>query len=67
MVSYFETFSKDKISAINEAVVQTNIKKAMNFGFFMFTGRQKIIVILKLQQKRKIALDTIPEMFVNCK
>ena len=39
MVSYFETFSKDKISAINEAVVQTNIKKAMNFGFFMFTGR----------------------------
>ena len=31
MESSFETFSEDKIRAINEAVVQKNTKKAMNF------------------------------------
>ena len=29
----------DEISAINEAVVQTNTKKATNFGLSVFTGR----------------------------
>ena len=38
-LDYFETFSKDEICAINEAVVQNNTKKATNFGFSMFTGR----------------------------
>ena len=36
MASRFETFSKDEICAINEAVVQTNTK---NFGLSVFTGR----------------------------
>ena len=31
-LDYFETFSKDEICAINEAVVQNNTKKATNFG-----------------------------------
>ena len=39
MASSFETFSKDEICAINEAVVQKNTKKATNFGFSVFTGR----------------------------
>ena len=41
MASRFETFSEDEICAINEAVVQTNTKKATNFGFSVFTGRYK--------------------------
>ena len=39
MASHFETFSEDEICAINEAVAQTNTKKATNFGFSVFTGR----------------------------
>ena len=39
MASRFETFSEDEICAINEAVVQTNTKKATNFGLSVFTGR----------------------------
>ena len=39
MASRFKTFSVHGIWAINEAVVQTNTKKAMNFGFSVFTGR----------------------------
>ena len=39
MASRFETFSEDEISAINEAFVQTNTKKARNFCFSVFTGR----------------------------
>ena len=39
MESRFETLSEDEICAINEAVVQTNTKKARNFGFSVFTGR----------------------------
>ena len=39
MVSRFETFPEDEICAINEAVVQTNTKKATNFGFSLFTGQ----------------------------
>ena len=31
MASRFETFSEDKIRAINEPVVQTNAQNAMNF------------------------------------
>ena len=33
MASRFETFSKDEILAINEAVVEANTKKSTNFGF----------------------------------
>ena len=37
MESHFETFSEDKICAINEEVVQTNTKKVTNFGLSVFT------------------------------
>ena len=57
MASRFKTFSEDEIWAINETVLQTNTKKATSL----------FIVMLNLQQKRKNALDKIPEMFVNCK
>ena len=67
MASRFEKFLEDEIWAINEAVEQTNTKKATNFSLSVFTGRQKIIFLLNLQQNRKNALDKIPEMFVNCK
>ena len=67
MASRFETFSKEEIWAINEAVVQTNTKTATNFGFPLLTGKWKIIFMLNLQQNRKNALDKILEMFVNCK
>ena len=39
MASRLKTFSEDEIFAINEAVVQTNTKKATNFGLSVFTGR----------------------------
>ena len=39
MASRFETFLEDEIWAINEAVVQTNTKKATIFGLSVFTGR----------------------------
>ena len=39
MASRLETFSEDENWAINEAVVQTNTKKATNFGLSMFTVR----------------------------
>ena len=39
MASRFETFSKDEICALNEAVVQTTTKKATNFGLSALTGR----------------------------
>ena len=51
----------------NEEVVQTNTKKATNFSLSVFTGSEKIIFMLNLQQSRKNALDKVPEMFINCK
>ena len=51
----------------NEEVVQTNTKKATNFSLSVFTGSEKIIFLLNLQQSRKNALDKIPKMIVNCK
>ena len=39
MASHFETFLEDEICAINEAVAQTNTKKATNFDLSVFTGR----------------------------
>ena len=63
MDSRFETLSEEEICAINEAIVQTNTKKARNFGLSVFTGRQKIIFMLNLQQNRK--MHEIPEMFVR--
>ena len=39
MASRFEAFSEDEIWAINEAVVQTNTKKATIFGLSVITGR----------------------------
>ena len=39
MASRLETFSKDEIGAIIEAVVQTNTKEATNLGLPVFTGR----------------------------
>ena len=38
MDSCLETLSDDEICAINEAIVQTNTKKARNFGLSVFTG-----------------------------
>ena len=67
IASRFETFSEDEIWAINEAVMQTNTKKATNFGLSVFTGRYKIIFVLNLPQNCKNALDKISEMFVNSK
>ena len=66
MASRLKTFSEDEISAINEAVAQTNTSKATNFSLFVLTRGQKIISMLNLQQNRKNALDNIPEIFVNC-
>ena len=40
MASIFETFPADEICAINEAVVETNAKKATDFGLSVFTGRK---------------------------
>ena len=65
MASRFEEFSEDEIWAINETVVQTNTKKATNFSLSVFTGRQKIIFLLNLQENGKNALDKNPEMFLN--
>ena len=39
MASGFEIFTADEICAINEAVVQTNTKKATNLSWSVFTGR----------------------------
>ena len=64
MASHFETFLKDEICVINEAVLQRNTKKATNFGLSVFTGRQRIIFMLNLQTNGKNALDKIPEMLV---
>ena len=38
MASRFETFSEDEICLINVAVIQTNTKKATNFGLSVFTS-----------------------------
>ena len=39
MASRFEAFSEDEIWTIDEAVLQTNTKKATIFGSSVFTGR----------------------------
>ena len=52
---------------MNDVAIQTNTKKATNFGLLLFTGRQKIILMLNLQQNRKNALGKMLEIFVNCK
>ena len=44
MASHFETFLEDEIWAITKAVMQTNTKRATNFGLVVFTVRWKIIV-----------------------
>ena len=51
MTSPYKTFSKDEILAITEVVVPTNTKTATNFGLSVFTGSQKIIFMINLQQK----------------
>ena len=61
MATRFETFSEDEISAIIEVVAQTNTKKAKTFGLSVFTGRQKIISMLNLQQNRKMHLTKSPK------
>ena len=50
---------------MNEAFIQTNTKKVMNFDLSVITGRLKIIVTLNLQQNFKNAPDKIRKMFVN--
>ena len=64
-ISFFGHFRKEEIPAINEAFIQTNTKKVMNFDLSVITGRLKIIVTLNLQQNCKNALDKIRKMFVN--
>ena len=63
MASRFKTFSEDEICAINKAVVQTNTKKATKIGFSVFTGRWKIIFMLRLQQNHKKRLTKSPKCF----
>ena len=63
MASCFETFSEEEICAINEALVQTNTKTATNFGLSVFIGRYKIIIMLNLQQHRKMHLTKSPKCF----
>ena len=68
MASRFETFSEDEICAINEAVVQTNTKKATNFGLSVFTGRPvEKYFHAELATKLWNALDKILKMGVKCK
>ena len=67
MASRSETFSKNEIGAINQAVAQANNKKATNFGLSVFTGGKKMIFMRNLQQKLKNELVKIPGVFVNCK
>ena len=52
MASIFETFPADEICAINEAVVETNAKKATDFG--LSVPLVDIIFMLNLQQNRNI-------------
>ena len=42
MASCFEVFSEEEIWAINEAVLQTNTKKATIFCLSVFTGSRKL-------------------------
>ena len=54
MACRLETFLEDEICVINEAVVQTNTKKARNLASRCSLVRQKIIFMLNLQQNRKM-------------
>ena len=65
MASRFEKFLEDEIWAINEAVEQTNTKKATNFSLSVFTGRQKIIFLLNLQQKKHYENVHVPTLLYN--
>ena len=69
MACRLETFPEDEICAINEAVVQTNIKRGnWLLGGHSWLGRKLYsYFMLNLQQNRKNAFDQIPEKFVNCK
>ena len=53
MTSPFTTVSKDEIFAVNEAAIQTNTKEEAKFGLFVFTGRQKKVFVLTLQENYK--------------
>ena len=61
----FDTFSKDEIWAIYEAVVQTNTKKVTNFGCQCLLVGRKLNCHANFQQKCKNTLDKIPKMFAN--
>ena len=52
---------------INKEVVQTNSKKATNFGLSVSTGGQQNIFMPHLQQKGKNVLIKIPLNVCNCK
>ena len=62
MASRFATFSEDEICAINEGVVQTNTKKATDFGLSVFTGSPvEIIFMLDLRQNREMHVTKSPK------
>ena len=65
-VSFRDIFERRNLSNKCEAFVQTNTKKATNFGLLLFTGMYKTVFVLNLQQNGKNVLDKISEMFVNC-
>ena len=60
MASRFATVSKDEVLAVNEEAAPTNTKKETKFGLSAFTGLQKKIFLLNLQQNhRKMIPETL--------
>ena len=62
MAPLFETFSEDEICAINEGGVQTNTKKATNFGLSVsLVGRKLFLCCRNLQQNHEMYLTKSPK------
>ena len=66
MASRFETFSKNDIWAINEAVVQAKNQESQELWLVSVNWWVENGFMRNLQQKRKTAFDKIPGMFVTC-
>ena len=62
MAPLFETFSEDEIGEINEGGVQTNTKKATNFGLSVsLVGRKLFLCLRNLQQNHEMHLTKSPK------
>ena len=53
MASRFAAISKDEILTLNETATPTTSKKETKFGLSVFTGWQKKMFLLNLQQNHK--------------